>query len=39
MDPNRVSNLDKACENARAFGDEVRRLVPLRLTRSMRRAA
>ncbi|WP_438753199.1 AAA family ATPase [Pararhizobium sp. O133] len=39
MDPHRVSNLDKACENARAFGDEVRKLLPLRLTGGMRRAA
>jgi chromosome partitioning protein len=39
MDPGRVSNLDKACENARAFGDEVRKLVPLRLVSPARRAA
>lgn len=39
MDPAKVSNLDKACENARAFGEEVRRLVPLRRAASMRRAA
>lgn len=39
MDPTRVSNLDKACENARFFGDEVRKLVPLRLASGMRRAA
>ncbi|HTO31807.1 MAG TPA: ParA family protein [Pararhizobium sp.] len=39
MDPHRVSNLDKACENARAFGDEVRKLLPLRLAGGMRRAA
>ncbi|MFP5078143.1 AAA family ATPase [Rhizobium sp. YIM 134829] len=30
LDPQRVSNLDKARENARLFGDEVRRLVPMR---------
>lgn len=39
MDPHRVSNLEKACENARAFGDEVRKLLPLRLAGGMRRAA
>ena len=39
MDPHRVSNLDKACENARAFADEVRKLIPLRLAGGMRRAA
>jgi len=39
MDPNRASNLDKARENARAFGDEVRRLVPLRRVGAIRRAA
>ena len=39
MDPERVSNLEKARENARAFGDEVRRLVPLRTKASARRAA
>lgn len=39
MDPGRVSNLEKACENARAFGDEVRKLVPIRLVGGMRRAA
>ncbi|KQS97852.1 MULTISPECIES: ParA family protein [unclassified Rhizobium] len=39
MDPHRVSNLDKACENARAFGDEVRKLLPVRLYAGMRRAA
>lgn len=30
MDPARVSNLDKACENARLFAEEVLRLLPLR---------
>jgi chromosome partitioning protein len=39
MDPARVSNLDKARENARLFADEVRRLVPLHVTRAFRRAA
>jgi len=39
MDVSRVSNLEKACENARAFADEVRRLVPLRMVGSVRRAA
>ncbi|CAN7436456.1 AAA family ATPase [Pararhizobium sp. LjRoot238] len=39
MDPGKVSNLDKACENARAFGDEVRKLVPLRSINPVRRAA
>ncbi|TCQ27791.1 ParA family protein [Rhizobium sp. PP-CC-3G-465] len=39
MDPARVSNLDKARENARMFAEEVRRLVPLHLTRAFRRAA
>jgi chromosome partitioning protein len=39
MDATRVSNLDKACENARCFGDEVRQLVPVRLSGGMRRAA
>jgi chromosome partitioning protein len=36
MDPNRVSNLDKAQENARAFAEEMMRLVPARLTASAR---
>lgn len=39
MDPARVSNLDKARENARVFAEEVRRLVPLNVTRAYRRAA
>jgi chromosome partitioning protein len=39
MDESRVSNLDKARENARAFADEVRKLVPLRLVNRARRAA
>ena len=39
MDPARVSNLDKARENARQFADEVRRLVPMSVTRAFRRAA
>ncbi|WEZ83056.1 ParA family protein [Rhizobium sp. 32-5/1] len=39
MDAGRVSNLDKARENARTFADEVRRLVPLRMTGAIRRAA
>ncbi|SER55156.1 ParA family protein [Rhizobium sp. NFR03] len=39
MDPARVSNLDKARENARVFAEEVRRLVPLHVTRAFRRAA
>ncbi|KQR69022.1 ParA family protein [Rhizobium sp. Leaf341] len=39
MDPARVSNLDKARENARLFAEEVRRLVPLHVTRAFRRAA
>ncbi|KQS72612.1 chromosome partitioning protein ParA [Rhizobium sp. Leaf371] len=39
MDPARVSNLDKARENARLFAEEVRRLVPLNVTRAFRRAA
>src|SRR5690606_6651096 len=30
MDAARVSNLDKACENARLFADEVLRLLPVR---------
>ncbi|CZT35654.1 ParA family protein [Rhizobium sp. 9140] len=39
MDPARVSNLDKARENARVFAEEVRHLVPLHVTRAFRRAA
>ncbi|UWU23191.1 ParA family protein [Rhizobium sp. CB3060] len=38
MDPNRVSNLDKAQENARAFAEEMMRLLPTRLTASARSA-
>ncbi|AVA22141.1 ParA family protein [Rhizobium sp. NXC24] len=38
MDPNRVSNLDKAQENARAFAEEMMRLLPARLTASARSA-
>jgi chromosome partitioning protein len=33
MDPLRVSNLDKAQENARLFGDEVMSLVPLKVAK------
>ncbi|KQY27079.1 ParA family protein [Rhizobium sp. Root482] len=39
MDATRVSNLDKARDNARAFADEVRRLVPARALATLRRAA
>ncbi len=39
MDASRVSNLDKARDNARTFADEVRRLVPLRTVGTVRRAA
>ncbi|WP_275783590.1 ParA family protein [Pararhizobium gei] len=39
MYPNRVSNLDKACQNARAFAEEVCKLVPLRAVNRLRRAA
>ncbi|OLP61269.1 chromosome partitioning protein ParA [Xaviernesmea oryzae] len=39
MDALRVSNLDKALENARAFADEVRALLPYRNTRGMLRRA
>ncbi|MGY5807792.1 AAA family ATPase [Rhizobium sp. LEGMi198b] len=38
MDPNRVSNLDKAQENARSFAEEMMRLLPTRLTASARSA-
>ncbi|MFS8052027.1 ParA family protein [Rhizobium sp. BR 317] len=38
MDPNRVSNLDKAQENARIFAEEMIRLPPVRLTASARNA-
>ncbi|MBB5573364.1 MULTISPECIES: ParA family protein [Rhizobium] len=38
MDPNRVSNLDKAQENARIFAEEMIRLLPVRLTASARNA-
>ncbi|MEF0938811.1 ParA family protein [Rhizobium sp. BR 362] len=38
MDPSRVSNLDKAQENARVFAEEMMRLVPTRLTASARSA-
>lgn len=34
MDPQRVSNLDRACENSRAFAGEVARLLPVRIVRS-----
>lgn len=39
MDPGRVSNLDKAQENARAFAEEMMRMLPVRLTASARSAA
>jgi chromosome partitioning protein len=39
MDATRVCNLDKARDNARAFADEVRRLVPARALATLRRAA
>lgn len=39
MDAARVSNLDKARDNARAFAEEVRRLVPARVLATLRRAA
>jgi chromosome partitioning protein len=38
MDPNRVSNLDKAQENACAFAEEMMRHLPARLTASARSA-
>ena len=34
MDASRISNLDKARENAQAFAGEVRRLLPLKVIRS-----
>lgn len=34
MDPTRISNLDKAQENARAFAAEVMRLLPVKVIRS-----
>lgn len=34
MDPAKISNLDKACENAQAFAGEVRRLLPTKVIRS-----
>lgn len=34
MNPARISNLDKAQENARAFATEVMRLLPVKVTRS-----
>jgi chromosome partitioning protein len=34
MDPARISNLDKARENSRAFAAEVSRLLPMRVVRS-----
>jgi chromosome partitioning protein len=37
MDPQCVSNLDKAQENARAFAEEMMRILPIRLTASERR--
>ncbi|MVA23901.1 ParA family protein [Agrobacterium vitis] len=33
MDPMRVSNLDKAQENARAFGDEIAQMIPIKTVR------
>ncbi|MDI7863749.1 ParA family protein [Rhizobiaceae bacterium n13] len=36
MDPARVSNLDKAQENARAFAEEMMRMLPVRLPASAR---
>ena len=36
MDATRVSNLDKAQENARAFAEEMMRLLPVRLPASAR---
>ncbi len=39
MDAHRVSNLEKARENARQFADEILRLVPLRMGARRRRAA
>jgi chromosome partitioning protein len=34
LEPHKVSNLDRARENARAFADEVRRLMPMKVIRS-----
>jgi chromosome partitioning protein len=34
MDPARVSNLDKAQENARFLADEILRLVPMKAARA-----
>jgi chromosome partitioning protein len=34
LDPQKVSNVDKARENARSFADEVRRLMPMKVIRS-----
>lgn len=39
MDATRISNLDKARENARAFAAEVRRLLPTQVIRSNERGA
>lgn len=39
MDPARISNLDKAQENAHAFADEILAKMPVRLTASARIAA
>ncbi|MDQ0454755.1 ParA family protein [Rhizobium paknamense] len=36
MDPAKVSNLDRAQENSRAFASEVMRLLPVRVVRSFR---
>lgn len=34
MDPAKISNLDRACENARAFAGEVMQLLPVRIVRT-----
>jgi len=34
LDPHKVSNLDRAKDNARAFADEVRRLMPMKVIRT-----
>ncbi|MDX3927773.1 MAG: ParA family protein [Shinella sp.] len=39
MDPRKVSNLDKAQENARLLGEEILRLVPVRRERELTRTA
>jgi chromosome partitioning protein len=39
MDPGRVSNLEKARDNASAFADEMLSKMPVRLTASARIAA